>query len=213
VFLIIWKSIVLLNPHPIPRKGGAVGFFYNNFMFEKITRVAIFIDGSNPYYKLKNLDVKNKTKFDYFGFCNLLAVGRKIVSCKYYVGEVRAKKDNEKARSMLSMQQKLFSHLNKQGFAVEKGYLMETDGKFHEKGVDVKIATDIIIGAYEDVYDTAIIISSDTDLIPAIRQARKLGKIIEHIGFSHAPSFGLQRHAHITRLLIYDDLKKFEEKD
>ncbi len=175
--------------------------------------MAIFIDGSNLYYKLKDLKVKNKTKFDYFGFCGLLAVDREIVFCKYYVGEVRAKKGDEKSRIMLSMQQKLFSHLVKQGIVVERGYLMENDGKFHEKGVDVKIATDIIIGAYENIYDVAIIISSDTDLIPAIKQARKLNKTIEHIGFSHAPTFGLQKHSDFTRLFIYNDLKEFIEED
>jgi uncharacterized LabA/DUF88 family protein len=176
-------------------------------------RVSVFIDGSNLYYKLKDLNIKNKTEFDYFGFCNLLSGSRRLASCKYYVGAIRADRNNEKARIMRANQQRLFSHLEKQGLVVEKGFLLESNGVFHEKGVDVKIATDMIIGAYENHYDVAALISSDTDLIPAIKQVRKLGKIVEHIGFSHAPSFGLKKHTNITRLLAYDDLKEFIKEE
>lgn len=182
-------------------------------MLNKPVRVAVFIDGGNLYYKLKNLNVKNKTKFDYSGFCNLLSADRKLVSYKYYVGAIRAKREDKKAWTMLVAQQKLFSHLNKQGFVIEKGFLLESNGVFHEKGVDVKIATDMIIGAYENHYDVAALVSSDTDLIPAIKQIRRLGKIVEHIGFSHAPSFGLRKYADITRLFIYEDLKGFIKED
>jgi len=88
---------------------------------------------------------------------------------------------------MRKQQQRLFSNLEKQGVCVKRGYLMENRGKFHEKGVDVKIAVDMLIGAYENYYDTAILVSSDTDLIPAIKQIKFLGKKIEYIGFSHSP--------------------------
>ena len=40
--------------------------------------------------------------------------------------------------------------------------------KFREKGVDVKLATDLIVGAVDDQYDVAIVVSSDSDLVPAI---------------------------------------------
>jgi hypothetical protein len=37
-----------------------------------------------------------------------------------------------------------------------------------EKGVDVKLAIDLVMKAIEDVYDVAIIASCDSDLNPAI---------------------------------------------
>lgn len=178
-------------------------------MIEKIQRAIVFIDGSNLYHKLKDLQIKNTTSFDYLGFCNLLARDRKIVLCKYYVGVVRASQNDKIAQSMRAGQQKVFQHLINQGLVLERGYLMKSGGKFHEKGVDVKIAVDMVIGAYENDYDVAILVSSDTDLVPAIRQVCKLGKIVEYVGFSHAPSFGLQKNANITRLFIHDDLKGF----
>jgi len=87
--------------------------------------------------------------------------------------------------------------------------LMKNDGVYHEKGVDVKIAVDLLVGAYENLYDDAVIISSDTDLIPVMEKVKKLGKTIEYIGFGHEPSLALQTFATISRLLIKDELEPF----
>ncbi len=43
-----------------------------------------------------------------------------------------------------------------------------------EKGVDVRIATDLIIDAFYNNYDQAYIFSSDTDLLPAIESVCKM---------------------------------------
>lgn len=90
---------------------------------------------------------------------------------------------------------------------------MENGGKYHEKGVDVQIAVDLLGDAYDNIYDVAVLISSDTDLIPAIKKIKKLKKEIEYIGFSHLPSLGLQKNATLSRLLLRDDLESFIKKD
>jgi len=186
-----------------------VGFLITMNILNKKQRVAVYIDGSNLYFKLKELDIDNTTNFNYKGLCDFLVRDRKIISYRYYVGVVRAKEGNEKAMNMRRNQQKLFSNLEKQGFCIKRGYLMENDGKFHEKGVDVKIATDMIIGAYENKYDVAILISSDTGLVPAIRQIKFKRKSVEYIGFAHRPSLGLQKNVNISRLLIKEDVEEF----
>ncbi|MDD4900754.1 MAG: NYN domain-containing protein [Patescibacteria group bacterium] len=175
-------------------------------------KVAVYIDGSNLYHKLKEIKIENTLEFDYRGFADSLARGREVISYRYYVGVVRARFGDEKVNQMRAKQQKLFSNLEKRGFCIKRGYLMENGGKFHEKGVDVKIATDMLIGAYENIYDVAIVVSSDTDLIPAIKYARYLKKDVEYIGFSHKPSLGLQKNVTISRLLIKDDLDQFIAK-
>ena len=86
---------------------------------------------------------------------------------------------------------------------------MKNDGVYHEKGVDVKIAVDLLVGAYENFYDDAIVLSSDTDLIPAMEKIKKLGKTVEYIGFGHKPSLALQTFATISRLLIKYELEPF----
>jgi hypothetical protein len=46
----------------------------------KQKRVAIYIDGSNFYYKLRDLEVPNITYFDYCGLSEWLARDRAIIS-------------------------------------------------------------------------------------------------------------------------------------
>ena len=86
--------------------------------------------------------------------------------------------------------------------------MLKTDG-YHEKGVDVLMAVDLLTGAYEDTYDTAILVSSDTDLIPALTKVRAMKKKIEYVGFSHKPSLGLITNSDVRRLFTPDDLEQF----
>lgn len=48
-----------------------------------------------------------------------------------------------------------------------------------EKGIDVLIALAIVTGAMRDEFDTAVLFSGDTDLVPAIEQTIALGKRCE----------------------------------
>ncbi|MDO8667661.1 MAG: hypothetical protein Q7K35_01020 [bacterium] len=43
---------------------------------QKNERVAVFIDGSNLYHKLKELRIPNTINFSYAGLCKKLARGR-----------------------------------------------------------------------------------------------------------------------------------------
>ena len=177
-------------------------------------KVAVFIDGSNFYNKLKDLSIRHTANFDYRGLAEWLAHGRDVVYCGYYVGVVRAKPGDVKAEAMKNHQVNLFNNLQskRQRITVHRGYIMENSGVFHEKGVDVKIAVDLLTGAYEDNYDTAILVSSDTDLIPVIQKVRALGKAVEYIGFAHRPSLGLQKHVSLSRLLIRAEIEPFVAK-
>lgn len=48
-----------------------------------------------------------------------------------------------------------------------------------EKGIDVMMALDIALGARDDLYDVAVVVSADTDLVPAIEEALAAGKRVE----------------------------------
>lgn len=71
-------------------------------------RVAVFIDGSNFYYKLKSLSIRNITYFDYSGLSQWLAKERNIVAKTYFIGVVRAKSDDVRGQ-MLRKNQRNFS--------------------------------------------------------------------------------------------------------
>ncbi len=54
-----------------------------------------------------------------------------------------------------------------------------TKWRAKEKGIDVLMALDIALGARDDRYDVAVIVSADTDLIPAVDVALQAGKRVE----------------------------------
>jgi uncharacterized LabA/DUF88 family protein len=174
-------------------------------------RIFIAIDGSNFYHRMREgpINLANLLEFNYDKFAYWLAKGNEIVAKNYYIGVIRAKTNQLKAQQMRRDQQRLFAKLQKTGWKISAGYILDFDGKYHEKGVDVQIAIDLLRGAYENIYDKFILLSSDTDLLPAIKLAISLGKKIEYVGFSHKPSFALIRHASLTKLLTKEDLLPF----
>lgn len=168
----------------------------------------ILIDGSNFYFKLKDLKLHNLLNFDFGKFSKYLVRSGKVVGAKYYVGRVR-QDGTSKSDKMLAGQQKLFSNLKRHNYQYILGYLLRTDGKYHEKGVDVHIAVDMLVAAYENLADRIILVSSDTDLEPAIQKAKQKGKILEYIGFSHRPSVAMVRFRSESTLLKKEDLLPF----
>jgi len=94
--------------------------------------------------------------------------------------------------------------LEKNGEAVEK----EVGMACLEKGVDVLIAVDMLTGAYENSYNKVILISSDTDLLPAILKVKKLGKEIEYVGFGHMASHAMIDNCSSSYLLRKESIEK-----
>lgn len=128
-----------------------------------------------------------------------------MVSSCYYIGRIR--QDNTThTQKLFDNQQRLLAALKKHNTKYSFGYLLKSDGKFHEKGVDVQIAVDMLVAAYENICDRIIIVSSDTDLEPAIKKAGEKGKVIEYIGFSHQPSVAMVSFCSESRLLTKEDL-------
>lgn len=181
-------------------------------------RVAVFIDGSNFYFKLKTL-MPGKTSLIQYRYRDLLKSfvdrNEEIVYIGYYVGVVRDNgkyRKSERAHELRRHQQQLFDQLQHQKIEVVRGLLLERDGRFFEKGVDVRLAVDIVAMAHEKKYDIAFIVSSDTDLIPAIVHARSYKKEIVHIGFEHQPIFSLMRYASRTRMISRKEAEHYAAK-
>jgi len=174
-------------------------------------KVVVYIDGGNTYRKLKKLGIpKPGKRFDYSAFVSHLVGERKLISKRYYVGIVKNHDNSIKSEEMVKSQQKFLSGLENEGFTIKRGRIMYDGKRIREKGVDVKLSVDLVIGAVDDLYDTAIIVSSDTDLIPAIQYVRNgKNKQVEYIGFTHSPSLGLVSQTK-PRLLAESDLMPFQ---
>lgn len=171
----------------------------------------ILIDGSNFYFKLKELEFHHLLNFDFSGFKKWLAGSNKVVWANYYIGAVRTD-GTEKTLKLFKSQRQLLIHLKKHGFNYSLGYLLKSDGKFREKGVDVNMAVDILVAVYENLCDRIILVSSDTDLLPAIKKAKEKGKLMEYIGFSHKPSVAMVANCSKSRLLTKEDLAPFTKE-
>ena len=175
-------------------------------------RAIILIDGSNFYFKLRDLKLHQLLHFDFSQFTTSLVGSSRIVQTVYYVGKVRTD-GTAKTAQMHANQQRLFAHLKKHHVKYSLGYLLKSDGVFHEKGVDVQIAVDMLVAAYENQCDRIYLVSSDTDLLPAIEKAQEKGKTVVYVGFSHRISRALVDKCKETQTLTKDVLSPFITKE
>ena len=157
-------------------------------------KTLVIFDGSNFYHYAKKIcpDI-HLSSFNYKKLTEIIT-GDDNCKIQYCVGEIRREKDNEKSEKMYAGQQSLFYNLDKQGVEVIKGFMLKTEGIYQEKGVDVRIALNILKGALKNDYDECYIISSDTDIIPAIKDAKNEGKNIIYVGFDNFVSQAMRNN-------------------
>ena len=171
-------------------------------------KILIQIDGSNFYFKLKSFKLHQLLDFNFSNFIKKLTGENKTLKSTYYIGRIRTD-GTKKTQTMFDSQRKLFAHLNKHKIGYSLGYLLKSDDKFHEKGVDVQIAVDMVKGAIKNEFDVCYLISSDTDLLPAIKIAKEENKKIIYVGFEKAISRALMKNCSSSIILKKKDLLPF----
>lgn len=216
---------------------------------ENHERIQLFIDGGNFHHlALKKLAIQ-ELNFSFEEFAQFLANSRSIVPMgkRFYIGTVREQVNNPYSVKAMSKQTKLFTILKSYDWEIKTSKLRHRTERIiidqrvinyqelhkkgvrqieyttmREKGIDVKLATDLIAGAIDNKYDTAIVISSDGDLVPAIDWVRnRCKKKVEYIGFSiinkdnhkdsTRPLQTMIGRSDIQRILVESDLRKFEK--
>lgn len=119
--------------------------------------------------------------FDFEGLLNQVLEGLEVNSKFFYLSKIISyPQTKEKSEQLIKEQRLLLTHLKRQGFQPllagnVRGYFEERDGKIHatfrEKGVDVRIAVDMIkIALLEKLANTIILVSSDSDLHPLLEK-------------------------------------------
>ena len=175
-------------------------------------RVIIFIDGSNFYHSVKETFDLHDNQVDFRKLIEILRAGRLLVGVYYY----NASLDRGYNVEVYWKQQKFFSDLrNIPGFHVilaNMRKIRKPDGTFEfaVKGDDVYLTTDMVSLAYENQYDTAILVSGDGDFVPALKRIQKLGKRVENAYFSISRSDFLKKVCNSSLLL--DDIIENECK-
>jgi len=180
-----------------------------------VERVMIFIDGSNFYHGLKENNIRTSINFQ--KFCDKLCGDRRLIQIHYYNVPLIQSVDPQNYQSqqrffdMLRKTPYLALHLGRfakrsQEFRCPNPScgeslseliikcpkcLTEKNIKLPpfcvEKGVDVNIAADMLSNAFDNTYDTAILVSEDGDFVPVVREVKRLRKRVENAYFPQFP--------------------------
>jgi uncharacterized LabA/DUF88 family protein len=180
-------------------------------------RTWVYVDGFNLYYRcLKGTTFK---WLDLKVFCQLhLESSNVIERIKYYTADVSAKIDPTspaRQRTYLNALMTLpeieiikgnFLFGEKTAVLVDPRHirLLGTDRvrvhKVEEKGSDVNIAAHLVLDSCRNVFDVAVIISNDTDLVEPLRIAtQELGKTVGLICPAPKAHTSLVRYASFVR--------------
>jgi uncharacterized LabA/DUF88 family protein len=141
-------------------------------------RVILYVDGYNLYFGLKNahfkryfwLDIKKLGKALLFG-------GQELVAARYFTSRIR---DNGKNGEDRKRQNTYLEALEVQGVQCQFGHYLEKERICHtckatwpdyeEKMTDVNIACQLLLDAFDDAFDVALVLSGDSDLSTPIRR-------------------------------------------
>lgn len=180
-----------------------------------MAKCLLFIDGENLVHKIedilnKELKSKNIISIANVDFDKLfktplqgLNPSKKI----FYAAKLRKHPETiKKSQELIKLQRKLRNKLVKQGydFIIAGNVRAQKVGNkviFREKGVDVRIAVDLISMTCDGLLNTAILCSSDSDLQPAIAELKKRRVEVIYLGFENQPNKGLSFTANRTILI------------
>lgn len=163
-------------------------------------RVMVFVDGSNLYHGLKAVTGRAAIDFGRFA-ANLCGPKRRLIHTHYYNVPVHQADDP----GVYAGQQRFLNRLRTvPHLSVHLGRLVARDrdetcpkcgttytvGYRTEKGVDVQIAAHMLVHAFDNQYDTAVLVSQDGDFAPVVAEIRRLGKSVENAEFpNRLPSY------------------------
>ncbi len=186
----------------------------------------LFVDSENFFNKIEDiLEANNldKTKFNLslLDFEKLFKEPLKDFSISkkiFYTAKIEFHPETpRKSNELINFQRKLRNTLLRQKFEfIIAGRVrgQKVNGKliFKEKGVDVRIAVDLISLACDSKLKTAIICSSDSDLQPAVKEVRRRGIEVIYLGFELNPNQGLTATTNRTILIrnseVIEEVKK-----
>jgi uncharacterized LabA/DUF88 family protein len=162
-------------------------------------RVIVFVDGNHVYHRMENeygthaLDIKQLAE-------KLCTITRQLIQIRYYYTPFKQHVNSAKYKEQQMYLETIKRIPNIElipGKYIKKPIILSkaTMAKishlvtrdelttYVEKGVDVNIAVDMIHLSAENQYDDAILLSGDSDFVPAITQVRKNGKRVQTAAF------------------------------
>ncbi|RMH80552.1 MAG: NYN domain-containing protein [Acidobacteria bacterium] len=165
-------------------------------------RVVLFIDGSNLFHAIRYMNIR----IDYQRLIEFLREDRRLIRA-YFYGAVPHEKDVKKNTpewESLIRQKRFLEELSLQGIKVKLAHLRRLpSGEYVEKEVDIMLATDMLSMAYMEVYDTAVLVSGDSDFSYTVEEVQRIGKRVENATFKRTSSYHLRKVC--DRFILLDD--------
>ncbi|MCD4756398.1 NYN domain-containing protein [bacterium] len=172
-------------------------------------KLFVFIDYSNTYNRIKDIHKKSKcfnnpnwpTFFDPRILSKGLLQDRTLEQIMFYCTKPPTcrLRGNTKEQDSYHEQMRYIMKLEGcSGLTVKYGNLKGIPGDWREKGLDTQLSVDMIMHAVNEQYDTAILVSNDTDYVPAVQAVRSLGKKVELLFFKGNPCDELKNLCNTT---------------
>jgi uncharacterized protein (TIGR00288 family) len=147
-------------------------------------KVMVFIDSSNIFHALKRIGFK----IDYYKLVKELVGDRTLVR-PYYYGSTVPSPRSLAQKTFKVTQEKFHKALRNEGFEIiTRPVKVITEDIWVEKGVDIALATDMLVGAHKDLFDTLVLVSGDNDYLPVLLEVRQCGKRVEIAAFENTIS-------------------------
>jgi uncharacterized LabA/DUF88 family protein len=146
-----------------------------------LVRVAVYIDGFNLYFGLRAKYDRKYLWLDLQKLADsLVRPGQSLEFVRYFTARVRRDAEGQQRQSdyLDALRERSPRVKIKDGRFQEKGRRCHDCGSawtvFEEKETDVNIAVALLADAVRDQFDTALLISADSDLCPAVRETKSL---------------------------------------
>ncbi len=180
----------------------------------------LFIDGENFLFPVAEIlrargIIQRKSDIKNYSIVSLIQSALKsftISKTKFYAGKIHIPMTYpalvKKSELLAESQRRLKRSLTNQGveFIIAGNVRLQniTNGAnpvFKEKGTDVRLAVDMLSMACDKILDTAILLSSDSDMQPAVKELKLRGVTVVYVGFENRINAGLSQTTHKTILL------------
>ena len=157
-------------------------------------RITMFIDNSNNFKGFQKYNIQA----DYEKLKTLITRGRKLDAIYLYEGVIYPMSPGKKSwYEQLSI---------RSGYIIKASFDKIVKSGAIEKKVDINIAIDVISLAYEDAYDTAVLVSGDGDFLPVVKKVKELDKNVELWAFKYSLANTLREQLGEDRVVYLDDI-------
>ena len=187
----------------------------------RVFRAITYIDGYNLYFGMRDRGWKRYYWLDVARLSqSLLRTDQTLVHTKYFTSRIADPEAQRKRQAayldalgtISDLSIMYGQYLKSMRECRECGYRYQVSS---EKMTDVNIATELLSDAFTDQFDTAVVISADSDLVPPIAKVRKLfpqKRVI--VAFPpNRQSVELRRAAHVTLFIESSHLSKSQLPD